>query len=138
MSSVESVWKKMGLGDYDLSENNLKNCHGFDLDPCEWGHHFMSTAYFVRGSGPILESDDNYDPINGPCAEGLTPEAYIPYSRYLPEDHDAFKEAIMNTGAVYNTYRSVSSGYEWINGHYTYCYQGPASTTACRCHCWLE
>ncbi len=129
MSSVESVWKKMGLGDYDLSENNLKNCHGFDLDPCEWGHHFMSTAYFIRGAGPMLESNDPYDPVNGPCTENLTPESYIPYSRYLPEDHDAFKEIIMNTGAVYNTYRSEGSGYQWLNGHYTYCYQGPASTT---------
>jgi len=48
--SMESTWKIMGLGDNDLSENNLKNCHGFDLLPCTWGHHFMSTAYLVRGS----------------------------------------------------------------------------------------
>lgn len=128
-SSIESVWKMMGLGEYDLSENNLKNCHGFDLNPCVWGHHFMSTAYLVRGSGPILEENDPYSPTNGICAEGMTPEAYIPESVYLPEDHDAFKETIMNQGAVYNTYRSVGTGYKWINGHYTYCYQGPGTTS---------
>jgi len=114
--SIESTWKMMGLGDNDFSENNLKNCHGFDLDPCVWGHHFMSTAYLVRGSGPITEVDDPYDPVNGPCTEGLTPDAYIPEARYLPEDHDAFKNAIMNIGAVYNTYRSTSD-YQWIYGH---------------------
>jgi len=128
-SSMESVWKVLGLGDYDLSENNLKNCHGFDLNPCTWGHHFMSTAYLVRGSGPISETDDPYIPVNDNCTEGLVPQAYIPISRYLPEDHDAFKETIMNSGAVYNTYRSVSANYSWINGHYTYCYQGAGSTT---------
>lgn len=127
--SMESVWKVMGMGDHDLSENNLKDCHGFDLNPCTWGHHFMSTAYLVRGSGPISETDDPYVPVNGSCITGLVPQAYIPAARYLPEDHDAFKEAIMNSGAVYNTYRSVSGYYSWINGHYTYCYQGAGSTT---------
>jgi len=127
--SIESVWKVMGLGDHDLSENNLKNCSGFLLDPCQWGHHFMSTAYLVRGDGPIAEADDPYQPDNDTCQGGITPTAYIPESRYLPEDHDAFKEAIMNQGAVYNTYRSAGSGYEWINGHYTYCYQGTGTTS---------
>ena len=128
-SSIESTWKKMEWMDYDLSENNLKNCHGFDLDPCEWGHHFMSTSYLVRGSGPILELDDPYNPMNAPCIEGLTPAAYIPESRYLPEDHDAFKQVIMDHGAVYNTYRSEGASYEWIYGHLTYCYQGGETTT---------
>lgn len=127
--SIESTWKIMGLGDNDLSENNLKNCHGFDSDPCSWGHHFMSTAYLIRGSGPITEADDPYDPLNHICAEGVTPDAYIPISRYLPEDHDAFKDVIMNDGAVYNTYRSESGSYHWINGNYTYCYQGSESTS---------
>jgi len=126
--SIESTWKIMGLGDNDFSENNLKNCSGFDLDPCQWGHHFMSTAYLIRGSGPITEVDDPYDPVNGPCTEGLTPDAYIPESRYLPEDHDAFKHTIMNLGAVYNTFKSTAN-YQWINGHYTYCYQGPGTTS---------
>jgi C1A family cysteine protease len=129
ISSIESVWKKKELGDYDLSENNMKNCHGFDYEPCQWGHHFMTTAYLVRGSGPINEVDDPYDPINGPCAEGLLPEFYIPAARYLPEDHDAFKETILTRGAVYNTFKSVSASYQWINGHYTYCYQGGSTTS---------
>ncbi len=127
--SMESVWKVMGLGDNDLSENNLKNCSGFELDPCEWGHHFMSTAYLIRGSGPVYETDDPWVPANQPCTGNFTPAAYIPAARYLPEDHDAFKETIMTQGAVYNTYRSESAGYQWINGHLTYCYQGGNTTT---------
>ena len=128
-SSMESVWKIMGLGDNDLSENNLKNCSGYEPDPCQWGHHFMSTAYLIRGSGPISEVNDPWVPANQSCTGIFIPEAYIPESRYLPEDHDAFKETIMTKGAVYNTYRSVSNGYQWINGHYTYCYQGTGTTT---------
>ena len=127
--SIESVWKIMSLGDNDLSENNLKNCSGFELPPCQWGHHFMSTAYLVRGSGSISEVDDPWVPANQSCTGTYTPNAFIPVSRYLPEDHDAFKETIMNSGAVYNTYRSLGSGYEWINGHYTYCYQGGGTTS---------
>ncbi len=127
--SIESVWKRMGLGDNDFSENNLKNCSGFDLNPCVWGHHFMSTAYLIRGSGPINETSDPYNPVNPNCTQGLEPMAYIPISRYLPEDHDAFKEAIMSTGPVYNTFRSTTGGYQWINGHYTFCYQGSGTTS---------
>lgn len=129
MSSIESVWKMNGLGDFDLSENNLKNCHGFVPNACSWGHHFMSTAYLVRGSGPIAEVDDIYDPLNSNCTGGLTPLVYIPESWYLPEDPDAFKAMIMDHGAVYNTYKSVSADYSWINGHLTYCYIGDQTTT---------
>jgi C1A family cysteine protease len=128
-SSIESVWKVMGLGDNDLSENNLKNCSGFELPPCQWGHHFMSTAYLVRGAGIISEIDDPWVAAPQACLGSFTPNAYIPESRYLPEDHDAFKETIMNSGAIYNTFRSTAEGYEWINGHYTFCYQGPSSTS---------
>ena len=127
--SIESVWKIAGLGDNDLSENNLKNCHGFLPGACQWGHHFMSTAYLVRGHGTIYENDDPYQPENDTCNGGFTPAAYIPESRYLPEDHNAFKETIMTNGAVYNTFRSEGASYQWINGHLTYCYQGPNSTT---------
>lgn len=127
--SIESTWKMIDFNNLDLSENNLKNCHGFDLDPCQWGHHFMSTAYLVRGSGPINELDDPYDPNSTLCTQELSPAAYVPRARYLPEDHDAFKETIMNVGAVYNTYRSVSGGYDWIYDHFTYCYQGPGTTS---------
>ena len=128
-SSIESVWKVMGLGDNDLSENNMKNCSGFELGPCTWGHHFMSTAYLIRGSGVISEADDPWVPVSQDCDVDHTPDTYIPVSRYLPEDHDAFKETLINSGAIYNTFRSVSEGYEWINGHYTYCYQGGNTTT---------
>jgi len=125
--SIESFWKVQGLGDHDLSENNLKNCHGFDLNPCQWGHHFMSTAYLVRGHGPVVETDDPYQPENNSCNGSFTPTAYIPESRYLPEDHDAFKQTIITQGAVYNTFRA--EGYETIYGNLTLCYQGPHSTT---------
>lgn len=128
-SSIESSWKIMGLGDNDFSENNMKNCHRFEWGPCSIGHHFMSTAYLTRGSGPISEVDDPYDPDEFGCTQGLTPEAYIPRAKYLPEDHDAFKETIMTEGAIYNTFRSVAEGYQWINGKYTYCYQGDDPTS---------
>ncbi len=128
-SAIESSWIMMGFGDNDLSENNMKNCHGFEWGPCSIGHHFMSTAYLIRGSGPISESNDPYDQNNFNCIEGLTPDAYIPIARYLPEDPNAFKETIMNNGAVYNSYGSVSEDYQWINGNYTYCYQGAGTTS---------
>jgi C1A family cysteine protease len=39
---------------WDFSENNLKNTHGFDKDPnYGGGNQFMSTAYLARWSCPV-------------------------------------------------------------------------------------
>lgn len=127
MGAIESNWMMQDLGAFDLSENNLKNCSGFDLPPCQWGHHFMSTAYLSRGHGPIDEEDDPYDDSNGPCITGLTPVAYLSAARYLPEDHSAFKEAIMNFGGVYNT---INFNWNYFNSETnTLCYTGGGTTT---------
>jgi len=127
IGSTESIWKVSGLGDFDLSENHMKNCHGFLPLPCVWGSHYMTTAYFAAGKGPLLEADDPYNPINEACNPSLEPYCHIPEARYIPEDHDAIKEVLTTIGGLYSLYRSVSAGYNWEND--TYCYQGPGTTS---------
>ncbi len=97
MASVESQWIKLGLGAWDLSDNNLKYCHGFDPSRDTWGNHFMSTAYFARRKGPLIEADD----VNGTCPTGKTPVGYITDARYLPHNMDVIKQAIMDQGAIF-------------------------------------
>jgi C1A family cysteine protease len=97
MASVESQWIKLGLGTWDLSDNNLKYCHGFDPSRDTWGNHFMSTAYFARRKGPLIEADD----VNGTCPTGKTPVGYITDARYLPHNTNVIKQAIMDQGAIY-------------------------------------
>jgi C1A family cysteine protease len=104
IGSVESSWKVLGLGTFDLSEDNLKNCHGFQYLPCDGGSREMAVAYFTRNSGPFLESQDPYSDNSTGCPSGLTPAAYITDARFLPKNKNAVKQALMNYGAVYNTF----------------------------------
>lgn len=57
----------------DFSENNLKECHGFDWGPCDGGNTWISAAYLARGGGPIPESDDPYVDYADPygCSPGI-------------------------------------------------------------------
>jgi len=129
IASVESQWLKLGLETWDLSENNLKYCHGFDPARSYYGNHFMSTAYFARRSGPLTETDDpnsGGSPGPGQCPSGKIPVAYITNSRYLPNDRNTIKQAILDHGAIYTMmYIDLNSNiYDAIN--YTYYYNGSA------------
>ncbi|MGB3949348.1 MAG: C1 family peptidase [Bacteroidia bacterium] len=104
IGSVESSWKVLGLGTFDLSEDNLKNCHGFQYLPCDGGSREMAVAYFTRNSGPFLESQDPYSDNSTGCPSGLAPAAYITDARFLPKNKNAVKQALFNYGAVYTTF----------------------------------
>ncbi|MCD6566503.1 MAG: hypothetical protein J7K53_11240 [Bacteroidales bacterium] len=83
--AVESYWLKQAKGQYDLSEQNLATCHGFDWSTSDGGNYYLSTAYLSRHSGPITESDDPYTlPSNPDCVSGLTPINFVQKARFLP------------------------------------------------------
>jgi PKD repeat protein/C1A family cysteine protease len=132
-SATESYWKKQGLATYDLSEQNLATCHGFDWTPSEGGNSDLSVAYLSRRSGPISEADDPYTlPSNPTCETGHTPIAYVAQSRTLPGSGDAafsidvVKQAIMDYGALY---ANMFFDDDYMNyANYTYYYNGSGGT----------
>ncbi len=98
MSSVESLFKTFDYGDFKLSDINLKLFNGFDSARSTNGNHFMATAYFTRGAGPLLSSPQTDSVF------ALAPEtaAYITDARFLPDDSEIIKNVIINFGAVYS------------------------------------
>ncbi len=125
MSSVESYLKKFGHGTYDLSEQNLKNLHAFEYGHCEGGDPYMSESYFSRGDGPALETEDPYD-VNDSTSFQYTPQFYLGEARYLPDDKNIIKQAILDHGALYSVMK-------WDNAYYTssnYTYFCNNNTTA--------
>lgn len=89
---------------WDFSEQNLIDRHGFDYGPCYGGHIYMSAAYLGRWSGPVKEEDDPYIYT----ANGFTVRKHVqeillipPRTSYL--GNDLIKEAVMTYGAVYTT-----------------------------------
>jgi len=132
MASVESNWLMQGLGSWDLSENNLKYCHGFDPSRSYYGNHWMSTAYFARRSGALIESDDpniGGSPAPGQCPTGKTPVAYITDARYLPHDINTIKQSILDHGAIYTMLYYSSSYFNATN--FTYYYSGTTAVNHC-------
>ncbi len=98
IGSVESVWRTFGYGNEILSDINLKLFSGFVPERSNNGNHYMATAYFTRGSGPLIKSPENDSSFIGSPATVQT----ITDARYLPNDMKLVKRAIMEFGAVYS------------------------------------
>ncbi len=122
MAALEMEWKKQGYSDTSLSENNLKNCHGFSKAPCSGGTIKMATAYLTRMSGPVSEISDPYSPVVQSCVAGLTPLAYVSDIRLVPNDILTIKQEIYNQQALYSAMYWTSSSYNSSN--FTYYYSG--------------
>jgi C1A family cysteine protease/PKD repeat protein len=117
---------------WDLSENNLKNTHGFDLGPCDGGNYLMSTAYLTRWSGPVSESDDPYNIVSGTSPANLNAVKHVQDVLLLPDrtgalDNGVIKDAVVNSGAVYSTMYFNSNYYNALLHSYNYPGGSPAN-----------
>jgi C1A family cysteine protease len=120
MGASESMLIYKGLGTYDLSENNLKQTHGFFWTPCQGGNSYISTAYLSRGSGPMYESDDPYFPSNNSTYNGNPPAMYMTDAVYLPKNMNIIKQAIQTHGALYTVFYWDEFWYNSSNFTYYY------------------
>lgn len=108
---------------WDFSENNMKNKSGFDLGACDGGNYFMSTAYLARWDGPVVETDDPYNPDSAVSPQATTTQKHLQSVDFLPDrtgplDNDTLKRAVMTYGAIYTSLY-------WTGGYYkpdTYAY----------------
>ena len=125
--SLESVLLTMEWGNYDLAEENLKQCHGFVWDGCNGGNSEISTAYLSRLSGPVDEEEDPYHPTNTSCESSFTPQIWVTEARYLPKDQDVIKQAIYDHGAVFTSYYHSGSYYNALYRTYYYYGSAPAN-----------
>ncbi len=126
LGAVESQWLKMGYDTFDLSEQNLATCHGFEWGYGEGGNDFLALAYLTRLQGPVLETDDPYDAndtnqLN--CETCHEPVAYVTDARWLPKNNQLIKQTIYDYGAI-----SVSMYWNNYSYHaepyYNYFYSG--------------
>jgi C1A family cysteine protease len=90
---------------WDFSEDNMLLTNGFDNrgDPYTSGNIVESTAYLVRWSGPVNESEDAYDDNYTPPS--LTPCKHVQEVNWIPlrgspTDNDNVKNAVMQYGGV--------------------------------------
>ena len=125
MASLESCLLPGAL--FDFSENNMANHMGSRLDFEGRSDARLSTAYFARWDGPVLERDDPY-PRKGRSPEGLRPVRHVQEVLYLPDrtsplDNDALKWAVITYGAV-DTAMAFAGDY---TNYETFAYYSPAA-----------
>ncbi len=125
MGAVESRLLMLGLGTFDLSDNNLKWCHKYAPERSTKGNHWMASAYFARRSGPYLDAQDPFPGFNnGPndCPTNLSARFYITQSRYPPFDMNFIKQTLLDYGAVWTlmfyspTYFNASNNTYFFSG----------------------
>ena len=122
---------------WDFSENNLKDLSGFDMGPCGGGYEEFAVAYLARWgssafqSGPVIESDDPYQPTDTntspPFPPGALVQKHVQDVTKLPPrqnatDNDALKNALMQYGGVY-AFMLLSDG-AYNPATYSYYYDG--------------
>jgi len=125
MAALELAWTIYETYDTNLSENNLKNCHGFNRGPCSGGNIKMATSYLSRLSGPVSESSDPYVPSIQACLTGLPPLACVPNIRFLPNDIQTIKQELYDYMAIYSTLYWTNSSFDATN--FTYFYNGTST-----------
>ncbi len=107
----------------DLSENHLKNYHGFDWGPTAGGNFYLSSAYLGRWDGPVREADDPYHDSDDRPSPGGPPQYYVREMLELDTDSE-LKDTLMTSGAVATIMYWTNSSYN--AAAHTYYYSGAA------------
>ncbi len=128
LGSIESYWKRIKDKTYNLSEQNMATCSGFELGIDEGGNAYFAAAYLSRMDGPLYEWQDPY--TNDPEAEcsltGIEPVAWLPEFRVIPNETNLVKETIMHYGALATSMHMDMGYYSYFD--HTYCYNGNKPT----------
>lgn len=103
--ALESDLLTKGLGNYDLSENNVvTGCLTSDYYD-DGGNRDMATAYYARWAGPVNEDQDPDSQDSVINRGAFSPSVHVQDVLYLPNrtsslDNAEIKSAIMNYGAI--------------------------------------
>jgi C1A family cysteine protease len=105
---------------HDFSEDNMALTSGFDTGSTaaekydHGGNSYMATAYLIRWSGPVDESEDAYGDSYTPF--GLSEKKHVQEVLYIPGGADAMGRA--NIKYALTTYGAVATSIHWDGRYY--------------------
>ncbi|WMW26222.1 lectin like domain-containing protein [Methanolobus sediminis] len=136
IASLESYLLYNRSETWDFSENNEKNVlaytypDGFDRDADGGGNAVIASAYFTRWSGPVLESDDQYNDLSGDSPSNIPVSKHVQEVLFIPLrqsalDNDEIKFALQQYGAVHVSMSWYNEAYN--SSFSSYYYNGSSS-----------
>lgn len=140
IANMESAVLVAGGGEYDFSENNVKECDWwateyYHIGSCYGGNYNM-VASFLSQRGSVLEACDPYVPSNVICKDDcpymLTLLGWSAISADVIPDSEVLKSYILSSGPLF-TGMIAANGSGWpaefsnYDGSYTLHYEGPGS-----------
>ncbi len=120
MGAIESQWLHLGYGTFDLSEQNLAACNGFEWGYGQGGNDLLAMAYITRLNGPFLETQDTYDVNQRNCKSVSSPTAFVPEVRWLPNIPEVIKSTILKYGAISTSMTWNPSSFNTTNNTFFY------------------
>ena len=107
-ATLETQLLKAGKGEWDFSEKNMVNLHGWNLSPDDGGNNDVAASYLLRWGGAVAETNDVYKSSMSAWTSSplLSPAVRVQHVVWTDpidgsqESSDALKEAIMGYGAV--------------------------------------
>jgi C1A family cysteine protease len=139
LANLESSVLVAGGEEYDLSENNVKECDWWATEvgfgSCNGGNYNM-VASFLSQKGSVLEVCDPYVPSNVPCRDDcpyvLTLLGWSAISAAEIPDPEVLKAYLFSSGPLF-TAMNATQGSGWpsefwhYDGSYTLYYDGPGN-----------
>ncbi len=130
-ASLESYLLPIDSYQWDFSENNMKNLlskdypEGFDRTHDAGAGSHMATAYLTRWTGPILESDDPYNPTSGVSPTNKPVQKHVQEVVFLPPrnnstDNSLIKKTIKEKGGIWAAFDvdwnrfGSKNGYDYV------------------------
>jgi len=107
-ATLETQLLMAGKGEWDFSEKNMVNLHGWKLGPNDGGNSDVAASYLLRWGGAVVESNDVYKSsmtrwTDSPSLSPAVRVQHVVWTEPLDgsrESSDALKEAIIEYGAV--------------------------------------
>ena len=132
LATLESCLLKASDVEFDLSEENMKNLasiyshFGWNVEPNTGGYDNMGFGYLTSWLGPVLESQDEYNPgtVLSPILDSVMHVQNMLFlKRSDNKDITHIKRAIMDYGAVYSAIFMIPH-YSYQVNEYVQCYMG--------------
>ena len=125
-ATLETQLLKAGKGEWDFSEKNMVNLHGWEYGPNVGGNYEMAAAYLLRWGGAVAETNDVYKMAMTVWTDSppLVPTQHVQHVIWMEpldgsqERIDALKAVVMEYGAVATSFR-WNGDFSW-NGAYYY------------------